>query len=179
MQINRLIGEGKIKSPPIPLRMISDKYFGPPSGLVILVPDGFPPETRPQITGPAGDKVKLRFSLSRQWVERHGVFSHGKSYFRNLAIFWHRLGPKPMIVRAESFSERTLILSKSDRKALNAHYQNNVALKGGLLLWGQDLNQESISREDVLFLNQIEKDPSILKNFSTTSDDGESPPWDY
>ena len=179
MQINRLIGEGKIKGPPIPLRMLSDKYFGPPSGLVILVPDGFPPETRPLITGPGGDKVKLRFSLSKQWVERNGVFSHGKSYFRDLAISWHRLGPKPMIVRAESFSGTTLILSKSDRETLNAHFQNNVTLKGGLLLWDQDLNQESISQEDVFFLNQIEKDPGILKNFSPAPDDGESPPWDY
>ena len=180
MQINRLIREGKIKSRPIPLRTLSDKYFGPPSGLIILVPDGFPPDPRPLIVGPAGDKIELRFSLSKQWAERHGVFGLGKSYFRDLALSWDRLGPKPLIIRAQTFKGTTLVLSKKDQDFLAAHYQKGTALKGGLLLWGQNLNEEFISREDTFFLNQIEKDPSILNTLSPPPPQiVDSPPWDY
>ena len=61
MQINRLVEEGKIKGRPIPLRKLSDEYFNSPSGLIIFVPEGFPRVTRPQIVGPAGGKIPLRF----------------------------------------------------------------------------------------------------------------------
>ena len=179
MRINRLIEEGKIKGRPIPLRKLSDEYFGPPSGLIILVPDGFPPVTRPQIVGPAGGKIPLRFSLSKQWAERHGVFSVGKSYFRDLALSWGRLGPRPLVIRARSFSGTTLVLSKQDQDILAAHHRNGTSLKGGLLLWGKNLNAEIISREDTFFLNQIEKDPSILKTLSSPPSLGDAVPWDY
>jgi hypothetical protein len=52
-------------------------------------------------------------------------------------------------------------------------------LKGGLLLWGQNLNEAIVSREDTFFLNQIEKDPAILKTLSPALPAGNSPPWDY
>ena len=179
MRINRLIEEGKIKGRPIPLRKLSDEYFGPPSGLIILVPDGFPPVTRPQIVGPAGGKIPLRFSLSKQWAERHGVFSVGKSYFRDLALSWERLGPRPLVIRARSFSGTTLVLSKQDQDILAAHHRNGTSLKGGLLLWGENLNAEIISREDTFFLNQIEKDPGILKSLSLPPSPGDAVPWEY
>ena len=62
---------------------------------------------------------------------------------------------------------------------LTAHYQKGTVLKGGLLLWGQNLNAEFISREDTFFLNQIEKDPEILKKLSPAPPTGNSSPWDY
>ncbi|MGD8342562.1 MAG: hypothetical protein PVH53_03170 [Desulfobacterales bacterium] len=181
MQINRLIGEGKIKGRRIPLRKLSDKYFGPPSGLIISVPDGFPAESRPQIVGPEGRKTPLRFSLSKQWAERHGVFSLGKSYFRDLALSWDRLGPKPLIIRAEAFRGTTLVLSKKDQENLSALYRKGTALKGGLLLWGQNLNAEFISREDAFFLNQIEENPDILNTLHPPQPPQmvDDPPWDY
>ena len=179
MQINRLVEEGKIKGRPIPLRRLSDEHFGPPSGLVIFVPEGFPRVTRPQIVGPAGEKIPLRVSLSRQWAERHGVFSLGKSYFQDLALSWARLGPRPIIIHARSFSGTTLVISKQDRDILTAHHRNGTALKGGLLLWGRNLNDGMISREDTFFLNQIEKDPRILKTLSPPHSTSDAFPWDY
>ena len=179
MQINRLVEQGKIKGRPIPLRTLSDEYFGLPSGLIIFVPQGFPRVTRPQIVGPAGEKVPLRFSLPRQWAERYGVFSVGKSYFRDLALSWERLGPRPLIIRARSFSGTTLVLSKQARDILAAHHRNGIALKGGLLLWNQKPLEENISREDTFFLNQIEKDPGILKTLSLPPVNGDAVPWDY
>ena len=179
MQINRLINEGKINGRPIPLRTLAANYFGPPTGLIILVPDEFAPETRPQLVGPAGDKIKLRFSLLKQWVARHGVFSIGKSYFRGLALSWERLGPKPLIIRAQSFSGTTLVLSKKDQELLERHYQNGIALKGGLLLWDQNLNEKFISREDTFFLNQIDKNPDILRTLSPPPPASNSLHWDY
>ncbi len=180
MQINRLIDAGKIRGRRIPLRKLSDTYFSPPSGLIILVPDGFPAERRPQIVGPDGKRTPLRFSLSKQWAERHGVFSLGKSYFRDLALSWGWLGPKPLIISAQSFRGSTLVLSRKDQDILTAQYKKGTVLKGGLLLWGQNLNEEFISREDTFFLNQIEKDPEILKKLSAPQPPtGNSPPWDY
>jgi hypothetical protein len=179
MQINRLIDEGEINGRPIPLRPLADKYFGPPTGLIIRVPDGFAPDTRPSIVGPDGDTVRLRFSFSKSWAERHGVFSIGKSYFRDLALSWDRLGPKPLIVQARSFSGSTLVLSKKDQDILESHYQKGIAFKGGLLLWGQNQNAEMISREDTFFLNQIEENPDILKTLSLPPPTGNSSPWDY
>ena len=179
MQINRLVKEGKIKGRPIPLRTLSDKYFGPPSGLIIHIPEGFPRVTKPQIVGPAGEKIPLRFSLSRQWAKHHGVFSLGNSYFRDLALSWGRLGPRPLIIRVRSFSGTTLVLSNHDRDLLTAHHRNGTALKGGLLLWDQNLNDDIVSREDTFFLNQIEKDPGILETLSTELPAGDAPHWDY
>ena len=79
MHVNQLIREGKIKGRPIPLVKLSAKYFGPPSGLIIIVPEKFPSNMQPRIVGPDGRKVPLRFSLSKEWAARHGVFSVGKS----------------------------------------------------------------------------------------------------
>lgn len=179
LHINRLVAEGKINGRSIPLRKLSDEYFGPPSGLIIFVPEGFPRITKPQIVGPGGKKIPLRFSLSRQWAERHGVFRVGKSYFRDLAISWERLGPRPLIIRARSFSGTTLVLSEQDQDTLTAHHRNETALKGGLLLWGQDPKDDIVSREDTFFLNQIEKDPGILKTLSPPLPAGDTVPWDY
>ena len=179
LHINRLVAEGKIDGSPIPLRNLSDEYFGPPSGLIIFVPEGFPRVTRPQIVGPGGKKIPLRFSLPRQWAQRHGAFSIGESYFRDLAISWERLGPRPLIVRARSFSGETLVLSEQDRDTLAAHYRNGTALKGGLLLRDQSLNDDMVSREDTFFLNQIEKDPAILKTLSLPPVKVNTVPWDY
>jgi hypothetical protein len=114
-----------------------------------------------------------------QWAERHGVFSFGESYFRDLALSWERLGPKPLIIRAQSFRGTTLVLSKKDQAILAAHYQKGISLKGGLLLWGQNRNEEIISREDTFFLNQIEKDPGILKTLSLPPVKGDAASWDY
>jgi hypothetical protein len=179
MQINRLIEAGKINGRKIPLRKLSDEYFGPPSGLILLVPDGFPHNTHPKIVGPDGQKTPLRFSLSKQWAERHGVFSFGKSYFRDLVLSWNRLGPKPLIIQAQSFSGSTLVLSKKDQDILSAHYQKGIAFKGGLLLRDRNLNTELISREDTFLLNQIEEDTDILKTLSHQPPQGNSSPWDY
>ena len=179
LQINRLVEQGKIKGRPIPLRTLSDEYFGPPSGLVIFVPAGFPRVTRPQIVGPDGKKIPLRFSLSKQWAERYGVFRVGKSYFRDLALSWKHLGPRPRVIRARSFSGATLVLSKQDRDFLVVHHQNGAVLKGGLLLWGQNQNDDIISREDTFFLNQIEQDPGVLKTLSPLPPAGDASPWDY
>jgi hypothetical protein len=181
IQINRLIDEGKIKGRPIPLRTLANKYFEPPTGLIILVPDGFAPDTRPPIVGPAGDKVKLRFSLSKSWAEQHGVFTLGRSYFRDLALSWDRLGPKPLIIRAQSISGSTIVLSKKDEDSLAWHYQNGAVFKGGLLLRGQDLNAELISREDTFFLNQIDENPDVLKTLQPSQPPQivDDPPWDY
>ena len=179
MEINRLIKEGKIKGRPIPLRKLSAKYFGPPSGLIIWVPDGFPPVARPRIVGPDGEKIPLRFSLSEQWVARHGVFSFGESYFRDLALSWDRLGPKPFIVHARSYTGTTLVLSKKDQNMLTAHYRKGAVLKGGLLLWGQNRKEGMVSREDTFFLNQLEEDPGLLKTLSAPAAQDEASIWDY
>ena len=157
MRINQLTQEGKIKGKPIPLRKLSDKYFAPPTGLIILVPDGFPPVTSPRIVGPDGQKIALRFSLSKQWVEKHGVFSLGKSYFRDLAVSWDRLGPKPMIIRARSFKGNTLVITGKDQDKLAAHHRNGTVFKGGLLLWGQNLKEETISRKTHFFSIKLRK----------------------
>jgi hypothetical protein len=129
--------------------------------------------------GPAGEKVKLRFSLSKSWAERHGVFSIGESYFRDLALSWDRLGPRPLIITAQSLRGSTLVLSKRDEDILADHYQKGIAFKGGLLLWDRNLNAELISREDTFFLNKIEEDPDILKTISAPPPTGDSSPWDY
>ncbi len=180
MQINRLIDEGRIKGRRIPLRTLSDKYFGPPSGLIILVPEGYPLENRPQIVGPAGDKIPLRFSLPKPWAERHGVFRVGKSFFKDLALSWRHLGPKPLIIRAASHRGTTLIFSQKDQELLTLQYQNGTVLKGGLLLWGQHLDEEFISREDTYFLNQIDEDPDILNTLRPPQPSMvDGPPWDY
>ena len=91
MHINRLIQEGRIKGPTIPLAALSDDHFGPPSGLIIILPAGSAPATDPLIVGPDGSKVPLRFSLSRQWAEQHGVFFISQSYFKGRALAWKRL----------------------------------------------------------------------------------------
>ncbi|MEJ2730437.1 MAG: hypothetical protein P8185_18375, partial [Deltaproteobacteria bacterium] len=179
MEINRLIREGQIKGRPIPLRKLSDTYFGPPTGLIIWVPAGFAPVARPRIVGPGGEKIPLRFSLSEQWVARHGVFSYGKSYFRDLALSWDRLGPKPFIVHARSYSGTTLVLSKKDQDMLSAHYRKGAILKGGLLIWGQNRKEGIISREDTFFLNRIEENPSILKTLPAQAGAGVKAAWDY
>lgn len=179
MHVNRLIKAGKINGSPIPLKKLSDEYFGPPSGLIIIVPEGFPPSTRPPIAGPDGQKVPLRFSLDRQWAEQQGVFTIGKSYFKSRALAWDRLGPKPLVIRAQSFSGSTIVLSNNDQELLAAHYQKGVSLKGGLLLIGNDLDKKIVPREDTFFLNQIEKDPGILKKLSPAPRPSAAIPWKY
>jgi hypothetical protein len=62
---------------------------------------------------------------------------------------------------------------------LAAHHRKGTSLKGGLLLWGENLNEEIISREDTFFLNQIEKDPSFLKTLSPPPVTGDVAPWEY
>jgi hypothetical protein len=53
-------------------------------------------------------------------------------------------------------------------------------LKGALLLWGEQLREDIVSREDTFFLNQIEKDPNILNALSPpVPQAGKAPPWDY
>jgi len=179
MHVNRLIKAGKIKGRPIPLKKLSDEYFGPPSGLIIIVPEGFPPNPRPPIVGPDGQKVPLRFSLAKQWAEQQGVFTIGKSYFKSRALAWDRLGPKPLVIRARSFSGSTIVLSKNDQELLAAHYQKGVSLKGALLLIGNDLDKEIVPREDTFFLNQIEKDPGLLKKLSPAPLPSAAIPWKY
>ena len=179
MQINRLIEEGKIKGRPIPLKEISDKYFDPPSGLIILAPQEFPKTARPRITGPDGQKIPLRFSLPKAWAQRHGVFSVGTSYYKARALAWARLGPKPLVLRARSSLETTLVLSKKDQDMLTAHYRNGISLKGGLILRDDVLNAEFVTKEEILFLNQVEKDKRILEKLSPPPMPGNAPAWDY
>ncbi len=69
MYVNRLIQEGKINGSPIPLTKLSDKYFGPPSGLILIVPEDFPANPRPKIIGSDGRKVPMRFSLPQDWAQ--------------------------------------------------------------------------------------------------------------
>jgi hypothetical protein len=179
MHVNRLIQEGKINGIPIPLIKLSDEYFGPPSGLIIIVPEAFPPVTKPRIVGPDGQKVPLRFSLSKQWAERHGVFTIGKSYFKARALSWDRLGPKPLLIRAQSYSGSTIILSKKDQDILTAHYRHGISLKGALLLSGDDLDKRSVPRQDTFFLNKIDKNNNILKTLSPPPMPESAVPWDY
>ncbi|MBT8371712.1 MAG: hypothetical protein KJO34_12170 [Deltaproteobacteria bacterium] len=178
MYVNRLIQDGKIKGSRIPLIKLANEYFGPPSGLIIIVPETFPPVTKPQIIGPDSQKVPLRFFLSREWAERHGVFSIGKSYFKARALAWNRLGPKPLLIRAQTYSGATIVLSKKDQDMLTSHYRNGIALKGALLLIGDDLNEKKVSREDTFFLNQLDEDKSILEKFSPPMLESEVT-WDY
>ncbi len=179
MHVNRLIQAGKITGRPIPLVKLADEYFGPPSGLIIIVPEAFPPITNPRIVGPDGQKVPLRFSLSRDWAERHGVFTFGKSYFKARALSWDRLGPKPLVFRAQSYSGATIILSQKDQETLNMHYRNGISLKGALLLGADDFDKKSVSREDTLFLNRLDKDVGILKSFAPPPMPDNPSPWDY
>lgn len=179
MQINRWIEEGRIKGRSIPLVKISDKYFGPPSGLIILAPEGFTPVTRPHIVGPSGKKIPLRFSLSEEWAKHHGAFSIGTSYFKARALSWGHLGPKPLLVRAQSFSGTTLVLSKKDQDLLSSHYQQGISLKGGLIIAGTDIYEETVSREDAVFFDQIEEDESILKKLSPPPMPSDASAWTY
>jgi len=179
LEINRLVEAGKIKGRSVPLKEISEKFFGPPSGLIILAPAGFPPVTRPQITGPDGSDIPLRFSLSKEWAARHGVFSIGTSYLMARAISWDRLGPRPLVLRAQSFTGTTLVLSKKDQDILTSHYHNGISLKGALILIGADLNEDIVSEEDTLFLRQIEKDRNILKKLAPPPVTGDASPWEY
>jgi len=179
MHVNQLIQEGKIIGSPIPLIKLSDEYFGPPSGLIIIVPEEFPANTTPQIVGPDGQKVPLRFSLSKKWAERHGVFAIGKSYFKARALSWDRLGPKPFVTRAQSYSGSTIVLSKKDGDMLTSHYRNGKSLKGALLLFGDNFDKNIVAREDTFFLNQIEGDKNILKKLAPPQLPDSASPWDY
>jgi hypothetical protein len=177
--INRLIKDGQVSGPPIPLATLSDEYFGPPSGLIIFVPAGFPPVTSPLIAGPDGRKIPLRFSLSRQWARQHGVFFIGRSYFKARALAWKRLAPRPLVVRARSYAGSTIVLSQKDRDMLAEHHRNGVALKGGLLIVGDDPDKKMISREDTFFLNQLDKDISIIEGLSPTPVIDNTAAWEY
>ena len=178
MYVNRLIQEGKIKGSPIPLSKLSDKYFGPPSGLILIVPENFPPDPRPQIVGGDGRKIPLRFSFSRTWAQRHGVFTIGKSYLRSRALSWNRLGAKPLLIRAQSHSGTTIVLSKEDQEMLTSHYRNGISFKGALLVIGDDFDKKIVSREDAFFLNQLDEDISILNKLAPTVPDS-ADVWDY
>jgi hypothetical protein len=178
MHINRLIQEGKINGSPIPLATLADKYFGPPSGLIVVVPEDFPPDPRPRIIGSDGRKVPLRFSLSRAWARRHGVFTIGKSYLRSRALAWDRLGPKPLLIRAQSHSGSTIVLSGEDQEMLAVHYRSGISLKGALLLIGDDFDKKDVSSEEAFFLNQLDKDTSMLEKLSPAVPDSEVS-WDY
>jgi len=178
MYVNRLIQEGKISGSPIPLATLSDEYFGPPSGLIVIVPGNFPPDPTPQVIGSDGRKVPLRFSLSRTWAQRHGVFTIGKSYLKSRALAWARLGAKPLLIRAQSHSGSTIVLSKEDQEMLTVHYRNGISLKGALLLIGDDFDKKIISPEDMFFLNQLDKGKSILDKLSPVVPDSDVP-WDY
>jgi hypothetical protein len=178
MYINRLIQEGKLNGSPIPLATLSDEYFGPPSGLILIVPEGFAPDTKPRITGSDGRKVPLRFSFSSTWARRHCVFTIGKSYLRSRALAWERLGPKPLLIRAQSHSGATIVLSKEDQETLTLHYRNGISLKGALLLIGDDFDKKNVSREDTFFLNQLDKDIGILSKLAPAVPDDDVP-WDY
>ena len=179
LRTNRLIKDGKIKGAPIPLIKLSDKYFAPPSGLIILAPMEFPPHHSPRIMGPDGKKIPLRFSLPKAWAQRHGVFSVGTSYLKARALAWRRLGPKPLVVRARSFSEATLVLTKKDHDLLTEHYNNGISLKGGLIIRGNSFNDEFVTKEETIFLNKVEKDKAILEKLSPLPEAGEGTPWDY
>ena len=179
MHVNQLIQEGKINGSPIPLIKLSEAYFGPPSGLIIIVPDKFPSNTPPQIVGPDGQKVPLRFSLPKEWAERHGVFAIGKSFFKARALSWDRIGPKPFVIRARSYLDSTIVLSKKDRDMLTAHYRNGKSFKGALLLIGDNFDKKIVSREDTFFLNQIERDNNILKKLTPPPMPGRASLWDY
>ena len=176
---NRLVKEGKVKGALIPLKKISDKYFGPPSGLIILAPKEFPVTTWPRIVGVDGKKIPLRFSLPKAWAQRHGAFSVGTSYFKARALAWDRLGPKPLVIRAGSYSDTTLVLSKKDQELLTSHYSNGISLKGGLILRGNSFNDEFVTKEETVFLNQVEKDKNILEKLSPSPKPNGESPWDY
>lgn len=179
MHINRLIKDGRIKGHPIPLAALADKHFGPPTGLIIIVPAAFPSVTNPLITGPGGRKVPLRFSLPRQWAEQHGVFSVGTSYFKARALAWERLGPKPLLIRAQSYSGSTIVISQKNMDLLSGHYQKGISFKGGLLLIGDDFEKKIVSRADTFFLNQLDRDISILTKLSPPLKTDNKAPWVY
>ena len=179
MHINRLIQDGRISGQTIPLATLSDDHFGPPSGLIIILPAGSAPVTTPMIVDPDGRKIPLRFSLSRQWAEQHGVFFISQSYFRGRALAWKRLAPKPLLVRAQSIEGSTVVLSRRDRDILSDHYRKGVALKGGLLIVGDDFDKKGVSREDTFFLNKLDKDTGIVDKLSPVPVMDETSAWDY
>jgi hypothetical protein len=178
MYVNRLIQKGQLNGSPIPLSKLSDKYFGPPTGLILIVPEDFPPDPRPKIIGGDGRKVSLRFSFSRTWAQRHGVFTIGKSYLRARALSWDRLGAKPLLIRAQSHSGTTIVLSKKDQEMLTSHYRNGISFKGALLVIGDDVDKEIVSRKDTFFLNQLDQDKSILNKLAPMVPES-ADVWDY
>jgi hypothetical protein len=71
------------------------------------------------------------------------------------------------------------VLSKKDRDILTSHYRKGTFLKGALLLISADLNEEIVSKEDTVSLNQIEEDKSILKELSSPPMPNDASPWIY
>ena len=77
-----------------------------------------------------------------------------------------------------SYSGSTIVLSKKDQDILTSHYRKGISLKGALLLSSDDLDKKIVLREDTFFLDQIEKDKSILKKLSPPLPENAAP-WDY
>jgi hypothetical protein len=71
------------------------------------------------------------------------------------------------------------VLSKKDQDMLTSHYHNGISLKGALILIGTDLSEDIVSKEDLLFLRQIEKDRRTLKNLTPPAVPGNASPWEY
>ena len=61
---------------------------------------------------------------------------------------------------------------------LIVHYRSGISLKGALLLIGDDFDKKTVSHEDTFFLNQLDKDLSILDKLSPAVPDNDVP-WDY
>jgi hypothetical protein len=89
------------------------------------------------------------------------------------------LGPRPLVIRAQAFSGKTLVISKKDQDILTSYFVRGTSLKGALILTGSDLNEDFVSKEDTLFLNQIEEDKRILQRLSPPPAPNDASPWEY
>jgi hypothetical protein len=61
---------------------------------------------------------------------------------------------------------------------LAVHYRNGISLKGALLLIGDDFDKKDVSSEEAFFLNQLDKDQSILNKLSPAVPVSDAS-WDY
>ena len=83
------------------------------------------------------------------------------------------------MVRAQSIEGSTVVLSRRDRDILSDHYRKGVALRGGLLIVGDDFDKKGVSREDTFFLNKLDKDTGIVDKLSPVPVMDETSAWDY
>ena len=84
-----------------------------------------------------------------------------------------------LVIRAQSYFGSTIVLPKKDHDMLTAHYRNGKSFKGALLLIGDAFDKKIVSREDTFFLNQIDRNNTILKKLTPAPIPGDASLWDH